>query len=159
MLVRFATVVFITRNGWKLFRLVTSTWWKIKYNQPANSIQLMKEACWEGCCYVLRYPQFFASFIIRPAFHNTDFQNCRSWQVIRCIKNLKTKCWYFSFAADTLSFTLLQYYIPSLSLSVSAPSVCFTSVFERSSWYVIWLHYSSVFLSCWLTRIIALLYA
>jgi len=73
MPLRFATVVFITRNGWKLFCLVTSTWWKIQYIQYAKSIQLMTEACWEGWCYVLRYLQFFvtSSFVqrfITPTF-------------------------------------------------------------------------------------------
>jgi len=32
---------------------------------------------------------------------------------------------FFSFVADTLSFTLLQYYIPSLCLTLSAPSLLF----------------------------------
>lgn len=85
MLVRFAAVVYLTRNWWKLFCLFTFMWLSIHYTQSAKSIQLMKEACWEGCCYVLRYLQFFASFVIRPAFHSADFQNCRSLQVIRCI--------------------------------------------------------------------------
>jgi hypothetical protein len=45
---------------------------------------------------------------------------------------------FFSSVADTLSFTVLQYYMYSLSLSLSltAPSFCFTSVFEHSSLYV-----------------------